>query len=153
MAGHNEPFGFDPEDVDRFARDAADGLKQVFGRFFTEPAAASMFSTFVDSSAPRRPKSAPTTAGEVGAGVWAVFVVDDSGDAHVEQVFATEIDALRANQHNTDPKRRVRFLPYGIAVSALDGAGAAVEGVAADDTRSADTGSADKGSATSTSEE
>ncbi|MGC4933023.1 hypothetical protein ACLQ3C_05005 [Gordonia sp. DT30] len=121
MAGQNQPFGFDPEDFDRFAREAADGLRQVFGRFVSEPAASSMFSTFVDATTSRRSAPTPPTAGEVGAGVWAVFVVDDGGDARVEQVFASEVDALRANQHNTDPRRRVRFLPYGIAVSALDG--------------------------------
>ena len=31
-----------------------------------------------------------------------------------------ELDALRANKHNTDGNRRVRFLPYGIAVGVLD---------------------------------
>ena len=31
-----------------------------------------------------------------------------------------ELDALRANRNNTDPSRKVRFLPYGIAVSVLD---------------------------------
>jgi hypothetical protein len=36
-------------------------------------------------------------------------------------VYATELDALRANQSNTDTTRKVRFLPYGIAVSVLDG--------------------------------
>ena len=44
----------------------------------------------------------------------------ESGGAHIEQVFPTELDALRANKDNTDPTRRVRFLPYGIAVSVLD---------------------------------
>ena len=33
---------------------------------------------------------------------------------------ATELEALRANKGNTDPTRKVRFLPYGIAVSVLD---------------------------------
>lgn len=60
-----------------------------------------------------------------------MFVVDEPGGARVEQVFATEIDALRANQYNTDPKRRVRFLPYGIAVSVLEGA--ALESIDPDD--------------------
>ena len=40
--------------------------------------------------------------------------------ARVEQVYASELDALRANKTNVDPKRKVRFLPYGIAVSVLD---------------------------------
>ena len=43
--------------------------------------------------------------------------------AHIEQVYPTELDALRANKNNTDPARRVRFLPYGIAVSVLDASG------------------------------
>ena len=50
-----------------------------------------------------------------------LFTVDEEGKAHVEEVYATELDALRANKNNTDPTRRVRFLPYGIAVSVLDG--------------------------------
>jgi hypothetical protein len=35
-------------------------------------------------------------------------------------VYASELDALRANKNNTDATRKVRFLPYGIAVSVLD---------------------------------
>ena len=54
--------------------------------------------------------------------MWAIFTTDDAGGAHIEQVYPTELDALRANKNNTDPKRRVRFLPYGIAVSVLDAA-------------------------------
>ena len=42
------------------------------------------------------------------------------GGAQIDQVFPTELDALRANKTNTDPARRVRFLPYGMAVSVLD---------------------------------
>ena len=37
-------------------------------------------------------------------------------------MYPTELDALRANKNNTDPSRKVRFLPYGIAVSVLDAA-------------------------------
>lgn len=136
MAGQNGPFGFDPEDFDRFTREAGEGLRQVFGRAFSEPGAANVFSMFVDGSTSSRstssrPTPTPKTAGEAGSGVWAVFVVDEPGGARVEQVFATEIDALRANQYNTDPKRRVRFLPYGIAVSVLEGA--ALESIDPDD--------------------
>jgi hypothetical protein len=46
--------------------------------------------------------------------------VDGDGGARVEEVYATELDALRANKDNLDPKRKVRFLPYGIAASVLD---------------------------------
>ena len=52
--------------------------------------------------------------------MWAIYTVDGAGDARVEQVYATELDALRANKNNVDAKRKVRFLPYGIAVSVLD---------------------------------
>ena len=52
--------------------------------------------------------------------MWAIYTVDAEGGARVEQVYANELDALRANKNNTDPKRKVRFLPYGIAVGVFD---------------------------------
>ena len=52
--------------------------------------------------------------------MWAIYTVDADGAARVEEVYASELDALRANKNNVDPKRKVRFLPYGIAVSVLD---------------------------------
>jgi hypothetical protein len=67
-----------------------------------------------------RPAPEPETTGETGDGVWVIYTVDGAGGAQVEQVYATELDALRANKHNTDSNRKVRFLPYGIAVSVLD---------------------------------
>ena len=68
----------------------------------------------------RRSRPGPETTGEAGDGVWAIYTVDADGGARVEEVFASELDALRANKNNVDPKRKVRFLPYGIAVSVLD---------------------------------
>ena len=44
----------------------------------------------------------------------------EDGGAHVEEVYPSELEALRANKNNTDPSRKVRFLPYGIGVSVLD---------------------------------
>lgn len=115
------PFNFGPEDFDRFAREASDGLRDVFGKLFEGQAGAGAWSALFDDGRTRtRRRAEPETTGDTGSGVWAVFVIDDDGGARVEQVFATELDALRANQANTDPARRVRFLPYGIAVSALD---------------------------------
>ena len=67
-----------------------------------------------------RTRPEPETTGETGDGVWAIYTVGEDGGAHIEQVYPTELDALRANKNNTDPARRVRFLPYGIAVSVLD---------------------------------
>lgn len=115
-------FGFDPDEFDRMIREGSEGLRDVFERvskFVGAPGArAGWSSIFEDLS--RRPRSHPETAGEAGDGVWAIYTVDADGGARVEQVYATELDALRANQGNVDPKRKVRFLPYGIAISVLD---------------------------------
>lgn len=119
MSG-NGPFGFDPEEFDRVVREAGEGLRDALGRFMTTSGERAGWSVLFDDLArggrPRRPE----TTGETGDGVWTIYTVDESGGAHIEQVFPTELDALRANKNNTDPTRRVRFLPYGIAVSVLD---------------------------------
>jgi hypothetical protein len=120
--GDYGPFGFDPEDFDRVIREASEGLRDGFeriSRFFTVPGDRAGWSAFFEEMA-RRSRPQPETAGEAGDGVWAIYTVDADGGAHVEEVYATELDALRANKNNTDPKRKVRFLPYGIAVSVLD---------------------------------
>lgn len=120
MSG-NGPFGFDPEDFDRVVREAGEGLRDALGKFMTTSGERAGWSMLFDDLArggrPRRPE----TTGETGDGVWTIYTVDEAGSAHIEQVFPTELDALRANKTNTDPSRRVRFLPYGIAVSVLDG--------------------------------
>jgi hypothetical protein len=116
-------FGFDPEDFDRVIREGSEGLRDAFeriGRFLSAPAGTRAGWSAVFDDLSRRPRPAPETAGEAGDGVWAIYTVDDDGGARVEQVYATELDALRANKNNVDPKRKVRFLPYGIAVSVLD---------------------------------
>lgn len=120
--GDYGPFGFDPDEFDRVIREGSEGLRDAFeriGRFLSSSGAGTGWSAiFEDLSRHSRP--APETAGEAGDGVWAIYTVDADGGARVEQVYATELDALRANKDNTDPKRKVRFLPYGIAVSVLD---------------------------------
>ncbi|OYV24215.1 MAG: hypothetical protein B7W97_00590 [Mycobacterium sp. 20-66-4] len=120
--GEHGAFGFDPDEFDRVIREGSEGLRDVFERvskFVAAPGARTGWSAvFEDLS--RRPRPQPETTGEAGDGVWAIYTVDASGDARVEQVYATELDALRANKNNVDPKRKVRFLPYGIAVSVLD---------------------------------
>lgn len=120
--GDYGPFGFDPDEFDRVIREGSEGLRDAFeriGRFLSSSGAGTGWSAvFEDLS--RRSRPAPETAGEAGDGVWAIYTVDADGGARVEQVYATELDALRANKDNTDPKRKVRFLPYGIAVSVLD---------------------------------
>lgn len=124
MSSGNGPFGFDPEDFDRVVREAGEGLREVldgFGRFMATPAERSGWSTlFEEFTRPSARRAEPPTTGDTGDGVWAIYTVDDSGGAQIEQVYPTELDALRANKDNTDPGRRVRFLPYGIAVSVLD---------------------------------
>jgi hypothetical protein len=111
------PFGIDPEDFDRVMREAGDGLRDALGRIGKQGSWATLLDEFTRGS---RGKSEPETAGETGDGVWSVYTVDEQGGAHIEEVYPTELDALRANKNNTDPGRKVRFLPYGIAVSVLD---------------------------------
>ena len=121
---NNGPFGFDPEDFDRVAREAGEGLRDALGRLSgfltTSGERAGWASLFDEFARAARPRNEPETAGEAGDGVWAIYTVDAAGGAHVEEVYATELDALRANKSNTDPTRKVRFLPYGIGVSVLD---------------------------------
>jgi hypothetical protein len=115
-------FGFDPDEFDRVLREGSEGLRDVFervGRFLNAPGGSGWSMFFDDAGRRSRPAQEPTT-GEAGDGVWAIYTVDADGGARVEEVYATELDALRANKNNTDPKRKVRFLPYGIAVSVLD---------------------------------
>jgi hypothetical protein len=118
------PFGFDPDEFDRVVRDAGEGLRDAFeriNRFVSTPGERAGWSVLFDEFARgTRPRREPETTGDTGDGVWAIYTVLDDGGAHVEEVYATELDALRANKHNTDPQRQVRFLPYGIAVSVLD---------------------------------
>lgn len=120
--GDYGPFGFDPDEFDRVIREGSEGLRDAFeriGRFLSSSGAGTGWSAIFEDLS-RRSRPAPETAGEAGDGVWAIYTVNADGGARVEQVYATELDALRANKDNTDPKRKVRFLPYGIAVSVLD---------------------------------
>lgn len=131
---NNGPFGIDPDDFDRVVRETGEGLRDAFeqvGKFFgTSPERAGfgmIFDQFVRPAPRQRPQ--PETAGEAGDGVWAIYIAGADGKAHVEQVYKTELDALRANKHNTDATRSVRFLPYGIDVSVLDAASGHEESV------------------------
>jgi hypothetical protein len=121
---NNGPFGFDPEEFDRLVREASEGLRDAVDkvvRFFGAPGERPGWTGFFDEFARfSRSRDEPETTGEAGEGVWAIYTVDEDGGAQVEQVYATELDALRANKHNTDSGRKVRFLPYGIPISVLD---------------------------------
>jgi len=120
----NEPFGFDPEDLDRIFPGASDQLRGALGQFARllngSGDRAARPGPFDELSRARRAAPVSETTGDTGEGVWMIYTVVGDGDARVEQVFATELDALRANKHNTDSDRKVRFLPYGIAVAVLD---------------------------------
>lgn len=125
--GDDGVFGFrdfSAEEFDRMMHEAGEGLRERFDQFVRSFATSGdrggWGGIFADLTRPARPE--PKTTGEVGDGVWAIYTVADDGGAHVEQVYATEVEALRANRHNTDPTRKVRFLPYGIAVGVLDDA-------------------------------
>ncbi len=120
----NEQYGFDPEDLDRLVRGAGEQLRGALGQFGGLLGASgdrAGWSGMFEQGA-RRPRSAPEseTTGQTGDGVWVIYAVNGDGGAQIEQVFATELDALRANKNNTDSSRKVRFLPYGIASSVLD---------------------------------
>jgi hypothetical protein len=122
---NNGPFGIDPDDFDRVVRETGEGLRSAFeqvGRFFNSSPEKAGFGMLFDQFArpTPRPRPQPETAGEAGDGVWAIYIADGDGKAHVEQVYQNELEALRANKLNTDPNRSVRFLPYGIDVSVLD---------------------------------
>ncbi|HPX37518.1 MAG TPA: hypothetical protein PLH92_15300 [Mycobacterium sp.] len=122
---NNGPFGIDPEEFDRVVREAGEGLRDAFGKMLNSSGQGAGFGMLFDQfikpgQRTARPRPQPETAGEAGDGVWAIYISDGEGKAHVEQVYKTELDALRANKHNTDNSRNVRFLPYGIDVSVLD---------------------------------
>jgi hypothetical protein len=120
----NGPFGFDPDEFDRVVREAGEGLRDALdglGRFVSTSGERAGWSALLDEfTRGPRARTRPETTGEAGDGVWAIYTVAPDGGAQIEQVYPTELDALRANKNNTDPTRRVRFLPYGIAVSVLD---------------------------------
>jgi len=109
----NEPFGLDPEDLERVVRGAGEQLRGAlgqFGRMFEGSGERAGWSAIFDDVGRRSRKAPePETTGETG-----------DGGAQIEQVYATELDALRANKQNTDSSRKVRFLPYGLPVSVLD---------------------------------
>lgn len=116
----NGPFGMDPEEVDRLLRDAGDSLRDALDRLGKRASWATLLDEFTRNTRPGA-KPQPETTGSAGDGVWAVYTTAADGGAHIEEVYPAELDALRANKNNTDPARKVRFLPYGIAVSVLDG--------------------------------
>lgn len=121
--GTNGPFGFDPEDLDRVIREAGEGIRDFadrIGRFVDRPETHMPGSGAFEEFARRRPRAKQETSGASGDGVWSIYTVDADGLARVEQVYATELEALRAHRNNTDPHRQVRFLPYGVTVSVLD---------------------------------
>lgn len=124
MSGNNQ-FGFDPEDFERVAREAGEGLREMFGQAMKKSGQsgaaapwAGLFGEAMSKQAPT-PTPEPETTGQKGDGVWVVYTVSDDGSASVDQVFATELDALRAHRDNVDPARKVRFLPYGVSVGIL----------------------------------
>ncbi|MFI1916579.1 hypothetical protein [Nocardia sp. NPDC020380] len=122
----DKPFGIDPEDFERALREAGIDIRDLLGKASeyidrtSMSTVASLLGQFVQPERPRPPKPEGETAGETGSGVWVIYSIDDDGGARVEQVFPSELEALRAHRDNTDERRRVRFLPYGVPATALD---------------------------------
>ncbi|NED65066.1 hypothetical protein G3I15_29480, partial [Streptomyces sp. SID10244] len=75
MADNNGPFGMSPEDFDRFAREATDGVRDMVGRFLASPGAPGGTWSAIFEDTGRRTRREPETTGDTGTGVWAVFVV------------------------------------------------------------------------------
>ncbi|CAM3721685.1 hypothetical protein [Smaragdicoccus niigatensis] len=129
---NNGPFGIDPEDLERAIADATAQLRGAFdfaNGLVEKSKDGSLLSGLLDGllaggrpsvwdQATRRHEGG--TAQENGSGVWVIYTLDGDGSARVEQVYATEIEALRANKDNTDAARKVRFLPYGVTIGVLD---------------------------------
>ncbi|MGW6421917.1 hypothetical protein ACWF82_04505 [Nocardia sp. NPDC055053] len=123
----NGPFGIDPEDFERALREAGNELRDLVGKAggyldrVDQVGVGSLTSLLGQLVQGQRPaESEPATAGETGSGVWAIYTLDDDGQARVDQVFPDELEALRAHRDNTDDRRRVRFLPYGVPAGVLD---------------------------------
>ncbi|PPJ38652.1 hypothetical protein C5E45_07005 [Nocardia nova] len=123
---NNGPFGIDPEEFERALREAEIEFRDLLGKAAgyldrsTVNSLTSLFGQFVQPERARSPEPDDATTGETGSGVWAIYSVDDAGEARVEQVFPTELEALRAHRDNTDERRKARFLPYGVPASVLD---------------------------------
>lgn len=125
----NGPFGIDPEDFERALRGAGTELRDLLGKagvyldrvdHASIGSLASLLGQFVQPQRTRPPEPEGDITGETGSGVWVIYRIDDSGEARVDQVFPSELEALRAHRDNTDGRRRVRFLPYGVPASVLD---------------------------------
>ncbi|MEV0431852.1 hypothetical protein [Nocardia sp. NPDC050413] len=110
---------FDADDFERVLRGASEEIRGLLGKaggFLDQSVLNSLFGQFTGPQhAPE-----PETTGDTGGGVWAIYTIDEDGQARVDQVFPSELEALRAHRDNTDEHRRVRFLPYGVPVSVLD---------------------------------
>ncbi|KJR05115.1 hypothetical protein ACK8HH_03900 [Gordonia sp. LUNF6] len=116
MAASND---FGPDDFDRFAREAGEGLRKLLRQALDNPRTTLTWADIAASAT--RPRTSPEPEQDAGIidaepGVWAI--VRDDGGPRVERVFATELEALRANQQNTDPARSVQFLEFGADLTA-----------------------------------
>ncbi|WP_378730364.1 hypothetical protein [Nocardia brasiliensis] len=122
----DRPFGIDPEEFERALREVGIEFRDLLGKAggyvdrTSMNTLASLFGQFVQPERARPPKPEEETTGETGSGVWVIYSIDDAGGARVEQVFPSELEALRAHRDNTDERRRVRFLPYGVPATVLD---------------------------------
>ncbi|MFE1592947.1 hypothetical protein [Nocardia sp. NPDC058705] len=123
----NGPFGIDPEGFERALRGTGAELSDLLGKAGAYlnrvdqvgvGALSSLLGQFVGPQRPPAPED--ETTGATGSGVWAIYTVEEDGQAMIDQVFPNELEALRAHRDNTDDRRRVRFLPYGVPASVLD---------------------------------
>ncbi|CDP81823.1 hypothetical protein BN975_00061 [Mycolicibacterium farcinogenes] len=104
------PFGFDPEDFDRVAREAGEGLRDALdglSKFITRPGQAGGWAGLIDEFARfSQPRTEPETTGEKGDGVWAIYTVDDAGAP-------TSSRCTRTNSRPCGPTRATRIRAAG----------------------------------------
>ena len=118
---NNGPFGFDPDDFDRVVREAGEVFATPSAMCSSSPANVAGWRRAIRSVGrrsrtpgtrnhrrDRRRVSGPSSSSATTA------------SRPSNRCTPPRLDALRANKYNTDPKRKVRFLPYGIAVTVLD---------------------------------
>ena len=98
---NNGPFGFDPDDFDRMVREAGEVFATPWATVFQQSGQRPGWSTLFDQAG-RRARPEPETTGDIGDGVWAIFIVSDEGIATVEQVYASR-DSTRCGPTSTTP--------------------------------------------------
>ena len=87
----NEPFGFDPDDLDRIFPGMGEQLRGALGqlgRLLNGSGQRAGWSELFDDSG-RHPRSSPEldTTGNTGDGVWVIYTANGDGDARFRHLW------------------------------------------------------------------